>query len=33
MVLDFRDLFLPTYPRTGLAVNYGLAAVSGWPQA
>jgi hypothetical protein len=27
LVLDFRDLFLPTDPRTGLAVNYGLAAV------
>ena len=27
IVLDFRDLFLPTDPRIGLAVNYGLAAV------
>jgi hypothetical protein len=27
LVLDFRDLFLPTDPRIGLAVNYGLAAV------
>ena len=27
IVLDFRDLFLPSDPRIGLAVNYGLAAV------
>jgi hypothetical protein len=27
LVLDFRDLFLPTDPRIGVAVNYGLAAV------
>jgi hypothetical protein len=27
IVLDFRDLFLPANPRTGLVVNYGLAAV------
>ncbi|HEY0812582.1 MAG TPA: hypothetical protein VGE11_04825 [Pseudonocardia sp.] len=27
IVWDFRDLFLPADPRTGLVVNYGLAAV------
>jgi hypothetical protein len=27
IVLDFRDLFLPTDPRIAVAVNYGLAAV------
>jgi hypothetical protein len=27
LVLDFRDLFLPTDPSIGVAVNYGLAAV------
>ncbi len=27
IVLDFRDLFLPSDPRIRLAVNYGLAAI------
>jgi hypothetical protein len=27
LVLDFRDLFLPSDPRIRLAVNYGLAAI------